>query len=104
MTKDFDGNKIEVGDAVIGIRSGKRYTVVGAWLDSIMVPDRGDRAVALDSKWFRKAPVRHKRWVNIYPDSFACIIPHLTKEVADKIASPLRIACIPIEYEEGEGL
>ena len=103
MTRDKDGNKIEVGDEVIGVHSGTRYTVVGAWLDNIMVPYRGDEAKVLDPKCVRKAPVRHKRWVNIYhtPSGYA---PYLTREEADKKAAPTRIACIKIEFEEGEGL
>ena len=47
-------------------------------------------------------PVKHIRWVNVYdiknPRS------HPTKEKADKYAGTNRIACIKIEYEEGEGL
>ena len=104
MTRDKDGNEIKVGDEVIGVHSGTRYTVVGAWLDNIMVPHRGDAARILNPKCVRKAPIRHKRWVNIYLDYPAYIIPHLTKEEADKRADATRIACIPIEYEEGEGL
>ena len=103
MTRDKDGNKIEVGDEVIDVHSGTRYTVVGAWLDNIMVPYRGDEARILAPMCVRKAPVRHKRWVNIYRNQFT-YYPHLTKEAADKGASTNRIACIPIEYEEGEGL
>ena len=43
-------------------------------------------------------PQRHVRWVNVYPTT------HVTREEADERALPSRIACIRIEFEEGEGL
>ena len=50
----------------------------------------------------RNVPQRGECWVNIYPDG----IPraHRTRELADKYAGPNRIACVRVEYEEGEGL
>lgn len=47
-------------------------------------------------------PERGECWVNIYPDD----IPnaHPTRERADRHARHGRIACVRVEYEEGEGL
>jgi hypothetical protein len=42
------------------------------------------------------------RWVNVYDDNQW--IAHDTKEEADVISDDNRIACIKIEFEEGEGL
>jgi len=43
-------------------------------------------------------PIKHKRWVNIYPSTV-----HATREEADSGAARNRIACIEVEFEEGEG-
>ena len=99
MTRDKDGNEIKVGDEVIGVHSGTRYTVVGAWLDNIMVPYRGDEAKVLDPKCVRKAPVRHKRWICIPTEKYG----FSSHEEALKWCSK-KFACIEIEFEEGEGL
>lgn len=48
-------------------------------------------------------PERHEAWVNGYSDG-ACFA-HRTREDADENASHIRrIACIKVEFEEGEGL
>lgn len=44
-------------------------------------------------------PKKHKVWVNIYPTT-----GNATREQADHYATPSRIACIPVEFTEGEGL
>lgn len=46
-------------------------------------------------------PVKHKQWLNIYN---LRIIPHATREIADINAMSDRIACIEIEFTEGQGL
>lgn len=43
-------------------------------------------------------PEKHVRWVNIYPSA------QETREGADAQAHTDRIACIRVEFEEGEGL
>lgn len=46
-------------------------------------------------------PVKHTAWVNVYR------YPHRTKEDADYAASICntdRIACLKVEFEEGEGM
>jgi len=46
-------------------------------------------------------PVKHTGWVNIYRKA-SRIYP--TKEEADSCSGSDRIACIKIEFEEGEGI
>ena len=54
-----------------------------------------------------EAPRKHTAWQNVYVRnctlSTGCAL-HSSKEDADKYAAPSRIACIKIEFEEGEGL
>lgn len=53
-------------------------------------------------------PVKRKGWVNVYPwgeKNFTIAEAHKTKTSANRAAVVAkRIACIPIEFEEGEGL
>lgn len=42
---------------------------------------------------------KHVRWVNYYPGCH-----HPSRESADRNAGSARIACIRVEFEEGEGL
>ena len=101
MTRDIDGNEIKVGDDVL---CAGRHTILmihGQWLWVLNHTTNNPTTVAVSM--CTKAPVLHKRWVNIYRNHFA-YYPYLTKEEADKRASPLRIACIEIEFEEGQGL
>lgn len=42
------------------------------------------------------------RWVNFYPTRYPW--DYNTKDEADKNAAPNRIACIKVEFKEGEGL
>lgn len=50
----------------------------------------------------RNIPKRGEFWVNIYPDDSRC--SHRTRERADEYARSDRIACVRVEYAEGEGL
>lgn len=43
------------------------------------------------------------RWVNMYEHKSWCY-SHITKETADHEAASQRIACVRVEFEEGEGL
>ena len=51
---------------------------------------------------FRIKPKKHTGWINIY--SHHGSPQHPSKEAADRGAVAGRIACIQIEYEEGQGL
>lgn len=46
-------------------------------------------------------PVTHKRWINIYPCLSAAF---KSRKEADDAAYADRIACIFVEFKEGEGL
>jgi hypothetical protein len=43
-----------------------------------------------------------KGWINIYNDG-DCLL-HSSKETADRLGASSRIACIYVEFEEGQGL
>lgn len=53
-------------------------------------------------------PEKHEIWVNLYKSCqgkfYLGDFTHVTKRDADDHASANRIACIRIEFEEGEGL
>ena len=50
-------------------------------------------------------PERHVRWFNIYLGRLCCDgYGYTTKEEADQQEGLGRIACVRIEFEEGEGL
>jgi hypothetical protein len=65
-----------------------------------------DGKVGANSIAFENIPERREAWVNIYrrPPSSPEAHVHFTREEADNRAGRSRIACIRIEYEEGEGL
>lgn len=48
-------------------------------------------------------PQTHVRWMNVYPCMEYGTL-HMTEKEADQAATGIRIACIRIEYEDGEGL
>lgn len=68
------------------------YAKNGRYLDSV-VKDEMDLI---------NIPEKHVRWLNVYPTGLGRL--YLSREEADRFSSPNRIACIRIEYEEGEGL
>jgi len=45
-------------------------------------------------------PEKHVRWLNIYDTPDAKL--YMTKEQADKLADDTRLACVRIEFEEGQ--
>jgi len=49
------------------------------------------------------APKKHVVWVNMYPDLLRTLF-WLSRAMADIESSPDRIACLRIEFTEGEGL
>lgn len=52
-------------------------------------------------------PEKHEMWVNVYGkiiNSYNIGDGYVSKEQADKAASLIRIACIKVPFEEGEGL
>ena len=58
---------------------------------------------------YRIAPEKKKGWINIYKNSTGCDATggyiYQSKEAADMTPTSFdRVACIEIEYEEGQGL
>lgn len=60
--------------------------------------DEGERSFDLIN-----VPAKHVRWVNFYPHPHAPC-EHATREAADYAALKARIACVKVEFAEGEGL
>ena len=65
-------------------------------LDGVYYPDENSPSNLMN------VPVRGECWANIYPAGTPAA--HSTREQADKHAGHDRIACVRVEYEEGEGL
>lgn len=66
----------------------------------------GSYSVSKHSRDLINVPVKHEGWLNIYPTNGIEGYFYKTKEEADNAASIImkRIACIKIEFTEGEGL
>lgn len=47
-------------------------------------------------------PQKNVRYLNIYPAEMDVIRTHATKELADSVAAIGRIACVRVEFEEGQ--
>ena len=84
----------------------------------VYAADGGDQslhgAILLNGKWYAHTwnadgswasspnpadliPPKQVRWVNVYPEGFC-----ESRDVADRFADPSRIACIRIEFTEGQ--
>ena len=98
-------------------REVRIYAVDGAELDgvhgAILFPERGWLACQWhsDGKYISndqcsadliEVKPKHVRWVNVY--SHGDWSDYEDRESADRFATSTRIACIRIEFEEGEGL
>lgn len=77
--------------------------------DVITYTREGQYNAECESSWdLINIPVRHKRWINVYLNGTngteeicgGCL--YCSREKADEVAGK-RIACIEIEFEEGEG-
>lgn len=77
----------------------------------VVVWDSGGSAWAVSDQGSSKhggvfvimAPKKHTYWMNAYPLSFGSD-RYETKDQADRGAGRTRIACVRVEFEEGEGL
>lgn len=76
-------------------RAGNRESIL-MYTDDGLHPD--------DNNCLVNVPQKRVKWVNCYPfgDLGDCV--HESREAADRNAHRSRIACIRIEFEEGEGL
>lgn len=73
-----------------GDESVRTYKEDGAYLDDS------------DSLSLCDVPVKHVRYVNMYPEEGRIGKVHKTKDAADWSASESRVACIRVEYEGGQ--
>lgn len=107
MTKPFDKTKpftwngrpatylCDLNDDVIVAK-----VVLDSGVDSVLVFNRDGTAVGFTAPLVN-TPVKHKRWVNIYTDGG---VVYLSKSHADECADRRRIACVEVEFDDGEGL
>jgi hypothetical protein len=87
---------------------GKEPVVVAWELDSgkeclCLVNLDGKADARLSSLSFKNRPTKITRWVNVYPASSTCVAMHMlymTKKDADHGATPDRLHCIEISWEE----
>lgn len=97
----------------------KNDAIIRAWLDGKTIEwackDKEDWTVfdsvlgdlADPNNWFkyRIAPEKKMLYVNVYPnDHNSFSYAYSTREKADKAAAANRIACIEVEYKDGQGL
>lgn len=106
---------IQLGECVvIDVENGERYPIVAEGSEysaRYMFDGRHDIHNCCPSLFWSKPefelPPRPKRmvkkgvWINIYPEETTSNICR-TKELADAVSGPNRIACIKIEYEVEE--
>ena len=68
------------------------------WIPDDNEWDRFDKLIFGQPFWrYRVAPKKIVRYVNIYPDG-----THESRQAADRRASSCRLACVRIEYHEGQ--
>lgn len=105
LTRD----ELRVGETYVSVfgdaEEDKKRTIIFVGEKIVVYKNNKNSEFCLDiasalRNW-NKLPVRHKRWVNFYAYTSNS---HSTKELADAAATKARIACIEIEFEEGQGL
>ena len=92
-------------DVLIAIAEGRevqaRLGEDRVWVDAHNL-DYGTNPISDPEYPWRVKPQKLKRWVNVYPNDD--ISAYETREEADRAADHRRIACVEIEFEEGDGL
>jgi hypothetical protein len=89
-------------DAVKGWADGKQIQcrfIGGGWPWEDYVREGVPSFDHTELEW-RVKPMTHVRWVNIYQETGS----YATRWDADTFAASSRIACLRIEFTEGEGL
>jgi hypothetical protein len=79
----------------------------GYWIDNTPVSVHSNGRLYGDCKAESQLDLievkeKHEGWINVYKDGVCGSYPN--KNMADQDRGTSRIACIKIEYEEGEGL
>lgn len=87
-------------DVLIAIAEGREVQYIPSMEDIWRTLVNGEAVNPISHHFlrWRVRPQKLKRWVNVYSDT------HATREDADRGADGDRIACIEIEFEEGDGL
>ena len=97
----------KVGETWIGTLTKREKTILFIGDKILLFRQEDGKEFTYDkhlwSKYHTRAPVKQKRWINIYPESNSKSV-YSTKDKADKLAVNLRIACIEVEFVEGQGL
>ena len=88
-------------DVLIAIAEGREVQCMcgNEWIDYSELSGGINPLRTPEWQW-RVKPQKQKMWVNVYQN----IAGYPTKEAANECATPGRIACIEIEFEEGDGL
>lgn len=74
-----------------------QYKYKDEWVDSYQP------GFSMMVEW-RVKPEKKVAWINIYADRSSSAGLHRSRSIADESAAIGRVACIKVEYEEGEGL
>ena len=88
--------EISDGGALLGVCGGSSRREAMRWYSD-------GRVCRLSSNGHDLMPQKKVAWLNIYPEGVV-YGEYESKACADMGACPDRIACIRVEYEEGEGL
>ena len=99
MTPEFNP---QIGDIVISNFGKERYEVLSVYKDRLWLLSPRGNVVTSKRTGFSPDPIRHKRWICIPTAKYG----YSSREEARKYGTTdySMIACIPIEFEEGEGL
>lgn len=97
-----DGKKVEItGISAEGYWLGISGFAVGAWLTDGLA--RSAAVCDIIAPWTE--PKKGAVWVNVYGVRDGVeFLTHGSREAADKYAEPGRIACVSVNWTEGEGL
>ena len=75
----------------------------GFWSFESWTPEGEWSACAADSDLdLVNVPEKHVRYFNMYPDSGKFVQPRSSRDEADAKAAAGRIACVRVEFEEGQ--
>lgn len=100
--------KFVVGKKYI-LKSGVLYECTAVTTTGLPVMKHGSREFLCQSEYLHryKEYIEKKKgtfWLNIYPDHCSKSDFHSSRERADQFAGSSRLACIEVNWEEGQGL
>jgi hypothetical protein len=106
ITRDGQPARVCVSNGTNVINGFFWYPNINEWTTQSWYADGSASASKISNQDLFDVPVKHTRWVNVYPlgDDYSITTSFLTKEGADRYGALHRIACIQVTFEEGEGL